>query len=68
MNKEKSKDKEQYSVNEMVKVMNEISILLSPWTSWGDHGVAERLCTGKSIEDCQRDAIVELHYYRKYRR
>lgn len=68
MNKEKSNDEKLYSVDELVNIMNEIRILLSPWTLWGDHSAAERQCTGKSIEDCQRDAVVELHYYRKYGR
>ena len=68
MNKEKSNDKKQYSVDEMVKVMNEIRILISPWTMYGKGGAWDRKLTGKTLENSERDAVIDLHYYRKYGR
>lgn len=68
MNKENSKDKKLYSVDEIVKVMNEIKILISPWTMYGKGGAWDRKLTGKTLEESKRDASVDLHYYRKYGR
>ena len=56
------------SMDKMTRLVNEIKIVLRPYTLYDKDGAWDRELTGKSIEESQRDASVDLHYYRKYGR
>lgn len=71
MKKEKdaiSKVNGMVSMDRIMRLVNEIKIALQPYTMYGKGGAWDRELTGKTLEDSEREAGIELHYYRKYGR
>lgn len=69
MKKEKdaiSKSSDIIRMDKMTKLVNEINIVLRPYTLYDEGGAWDRELTGKTLEESEREAKIDLYYYRKY--
>jgi hypothetical protein len=69
MKKEKdaiSKLNDMIRVDKMTRLVNELKIVLRPYTLYDEGGAWDRELTGKTLEDSKREAKIDLYYYRKY--
>ena len=71
MKKEKdaiSKLDNMISMDKMTRLVNEIKIVLRPYTIYDEGGAWDRELTGKTLEESKLESKIDLYYYRKYGR
>lgn len=69
MKKEKdaiSKLNDMIRVDKMTRLVNELKIVLRPYTLYDTGGAWDRALTGKTLKESELEAKIDLYYYRKY--